>query len=904
MKNFLFKSSLMCLLLAFFVGCNEPDVPGVGNFNLELKTVGEDYVEVYVTAPYAVELAYMVTEKPRVLAAAVIFKSGTSIVVSPGQTVRISRELFHNTEYCLYLVAKLSDMKYSEIAEFKFRTLEYQHTDLVTIVDTYNNGYKAFIKVPQGTKDRGNVIRYSGTSLAWYNVLSARYGSSEEVDLMSIAMNGDPYGQYVKNIRRDTTLVMDDDNTVAIDENGNPVKDDLTNDYITLHDPIVPGEPYVFIAGECKKGDSGDLEDVLGFVSTFEGETYIIPVMEPITAMVKDTTWLDEDKTIIDKVEEKLDTVSWNWTGPHQKVEFMMQEPSLCDATVDIEISDISAVDATINFTMSEGVVRYFYMILDNATYNGILSEYLGGKEEYFQWFLTSYLAAVEWGCVHQTENLEVQAAASFSEGALEGNGKYHVLCTVQGDEKGMTQRYIHKEFTAAKKVLDAPVVEIKAVNTGDPFTATFNIKAPNKDLKFAYWACNYAREFQLMLNANHTYETIVKGNYYMPSEELALINSDKGFDLTVSTLDGEVTRFVLYGYNAEHTYNKIDPKKEGVGWADYEAPMAKKDPKISSPLFKELVGDWTATATIKVNEMLDNDDIVAVEREHKSKVTISASAPELPAAVEEHVYELYTKNSREDVDGMFEELKILSDRFTEYRLAGQNRLLCTGFMDFDYYTEGNGRMIYMSPYDLFKDADYSSVDVPQLMYDFGPKWFLELIEDKNGNVEVVVPFHSLQLPPMHAWPGYPFYVGGVGEGGAFYDSVEGTPGFPVEIEDDYSKITIKPIIRQTPYYMNALGMTGNTGQMELVATVVSDIVLTREPIVEDTAPVVSAPSQVRAVDMNGAPVKELPKARKFKSMTKLVEPKTYKVDENPNVVTMEMVNATTEKILKHYNLK
>ena len=58
-------------------------------------------------------------------------------------------------------------------------------------------------------------------------------------------------------------------------------------------------------------------------------------------------------------------------------------------------------------------------------------------------------------------------------------------------------------------------------------------------------------------------------------------------------------------------------------------------------------------------------------------------------------------------------------------------------------------------------------------------------------------------------------------------------------------------------------------------------------------------------MSVDGTPMSELPKAKVMKSMTKF-EPKPrieYEVDETPNVVTMDMVNAAGEKILKHFGL-
>jgi hypothetical protein len=189
------------------------------------------------------------------------------------------------------------------------------------------------------------------------------------------------------------------------------------------------------------------------------------------------------------------------------------------------------------------------------------------------------------------------------------------------------------------------------------------------------------------------------------------------------------------------------------------------------------------------------------------------------------------------------------------------------------------------------------------LIYDFGPKWFMEVLEDGR----VIVPFNSTYMPPMHNWPGYPFYVGAVAGEYAVIDATQEIPGFPVEISADGNTITVKPIVAGGENcYMNAVGMSPNG--LEIIATVVSEIVLTRgwtEPEQPATA-FVAAPSKVQAVTMNGKAVSKLPKRSIIKSMTDLkVEPRReYKVDETPNVVTKEMVDATSAKILNYYNVR
>ncbi len=892
MKKSFFKFlsfSLAALMMGLFASCgpqnlpesDEPDEPkdpsgitdpNVGDFRLEIKAITADYVEFLVTAPSKVDVAYQVLSEERQFSPAVLFKDekkSTYLTVSPGDVIKVNENVFQDRMHYFYAAAKLDEMNYSKVEALEFKTPRYEFTELVTVVDTYNDGYKVHITVPQETKDRGNVIRYGSTSLAWYNLLKNSKGG-DAVDVNAIVANGNPYGNFVKN---DSTVISNDRNVIALDEDGEPILDS-DGQQIDIHDPITPGEPTIFLAGECRWGSPDEFAEIMGFHMP-ETYSYSIPLFD------------------------------WDngWSGAFQKKTFFTKVPDLCEATVQVEIpeDEITVTDAMIYFTMEEGVKTYFYMILDNSTYNQILSIYLDGNEDWFQWFLTSYIAFYEWGVVGYTENRYTNAAAGFVE-PLTGGETYHVLVTVLGEDNGSAQNFVHKTFKAKEKTKRAPVIEVTAVENGDPYLATFNVKAPNKDVVGSYWACNYSRDFELLFNAKYTYADILKGNYSFTSEELADLNSDEGLTISFPTLDGEVTRFAAYGCNDEYTFNYIDPDKEGAGWADYRAPMAEKKAAVNSPLFEVLEGDWTATATIIAKENVGGSE-VSYNVQHSSKVTISADAPQLPETLDPSVYELYPKKSKDEIDGMFEELSYLTDQFSEYRLEGQNRLLCNGFIDFDYY-KNPGRLTYRTPYELFVAKNYNSVDVPMLMYDFGPKWFLEVLEDGS----VIVPFNQTYLPPMHNWPGFPFYVGGVTGEYAFLDATTETPGFPVEISDDYNTITVKPIVAGGENcYMNAVGVAD--GELQIVATIISEIVLTRgwtEPEVPEETPA-SVPATVKAVTMDGMAVSELPKARIIKSMTDLPAREAraeYKLDETPNVVTKEMVEKTSKKILKYFNVE
>ena len=892
MKNLLklLVVTALCAFSCVFTGCQEK-LKG-NEFSLSVKEAGADFITLAVTASKPMEIAYKVTTKAQLVTPAVLFKTGEVIEVADGDVIELREGIQQDTHYYVYAVARFDETTYSERISLEATTTKYEFNELITIVETYLDGYKAHITVPQETKDRNHAIRAGSMPLSWYYLMTSSKGQTT-VDVQAIASNGNPYEGHMFT---DSTIVLNDKNVILLDEKGNPVLDE-NNEQIDIHDPIVPGEPTILIAGETYYGTPEEFNYVVGYTAPTM-DSWSVPYFDP----------------------EKRE-----WLGAFQKKEFFTKEPTLCDATVEIDIpeDEITVTDAMIYFEMSDDAYSYFYIVLDNSTYNQILSTYLNGNEDWYRWFLTSYIGFYEWGIFPETENIAVNAASSFVE-PLTGGETYHVLVTVFGDEDGATQRFIHKTFKAKDKTKVAPVIDVTAIESSDPYSVTFNIKAGAdskgnvQPIMGAFWVCNYARDFELMFNADYTYATLLKNmGWTFSSEEIAQVNSPEGLTVTFPTLDGEVTRFAAYGCNDEYTFNVID-EEHTAGWADCKSPLAESVAPVSSELFTLLEGDWTASAKLRAMQQEPDGSILTYHVDHKSKINISASAPELPATLDESVYGLYAGTpekpgkSKEEVDNMYEELKELSDLFTESRLVGQNRLLCSGFMDFDPAAPqlGVNRLEFRSPYDLFVATDYSSVDVSQLIYDFGPKWFLQIQEDGS----VIVPFHSMMLPPMSNWPGYAFYTGGVADGMAFYDSNESYPGFPVEISDDLNTITIKPIVLNDGatdyyYYMNAIGVS-QQGGLEIISTVITDIVLKRgwtETAAASSKVACSASANsVTAINMDGSYVNELPKAVVCKSMTefKAQELPSYTRKEKANVVTKEMVDETSAKILRKYNLQ
>ena len=869
----LLKVSFWATLFAFclsFVGCQKE---GVGDFSLSIKEVGADYVDVRVTAPNSVEMYYVISEEAMLVSDAVLKKTGTAVAVEPGQILRISEGVVQDTHYNLYAVAGLSNGEFSERISLEFTTKKYTFDETVKIVETYYDGFKVHVTVPEKVKEAGHVLRYGYTSLATYNKATKLYGTT---DVARLIQNGNIGGRYIKN---DSTMVYNTDNLYEI----------VDGEELDIHEDIFPNEPGLFLVGEFRWGASKEeIEQEIGISGWYP--SYIIPLYDWNTAQ---------------------------WTGEFQKVEFKMKAPEELQADFNVDVYDITPLDAKIYFEPDDNVYMYVYMIMDDATYNTLAD--LCGGEENVQWFIASVGGYYE-GATMGMGTMEINATSMFTE-PLNKDTRYRILINAWGDPQGKSQKFVVEEFRTKAATQPRPVIEVTALEANDPYFASFNIKA-GKDkngnvqpIAGAYYAVNYTREWQLQFNMDATYESLLKGNYSFTADELAQINSPEGLNFSVYTLDGEVTRMAVYGCNDEYTFNTVDPTDQEIangiarGWADYAAPYAEGNGPASSydAVAQKLSGEWTASAKLRAKQIVDEEtgDFEYYNVTHKSRIEISSKMPELPYPMPDSVYTIYGGN-KADVDGMYEELQMLSDMFEEYRLRGHSRLLGTGFLDFDYYSTG-GRLDWYAPYDLFLARDYVSVDVAQLIYDFGPKWFFEVQADGS----VIIPFSTYYIPPMHNWPGYAFYVGGVGEtnGGqvAIYEATAEYPGFPVEISEDGNKIVIKPIdYNGTLLYMNALGFSDDAimqGTVEIVAPVISEITLTRGWNGAKSNLNNVAPEKVSAKMMtfDGTPAKA-PMVRKVGSMTDFNEVAKVKTVETVTIATEKNLDAfMTEQVEKTF---
>lgn len=819
---------LIAVMCSIMSGCKPTDK---NPFSVKIHEVGPGYVEVQVTAPNPVQIAYIVDTKEQLMNnPAVMFTKGDVVNVKPDDVIRIDKNLKEETKYWLYLVAKLDAQNYSDIYTLPFTTTAYDFDELLTVVGRDYDGYQMRVTVPDDTKERRNAIRYNQCCIMMYNYMS---GSD---DYSSLLYNGARY------TTENTTLVYSED--VNWYETGSDSDGDGEIDLDTYYNPISPGEPVVFVAGEFSwMEDTEEYKDCyFDYPSGWE-PGYYIPMLD--TLYYETGANKQSSMGIIDGYEISRPMDDY-WTGAFQRKHFRVREPELLDAGVEVKLAAASPIDLTFEFWPDDEVTQYAFGVFDDAMYNQVL-ELLNGNEDYMQWMVTSYFAAYTFGTKVASGPVQANLTTFYYQDAIKENTDYHVFVTAMGNSAATSQSFQKFTFRTTEKVLDEPEIIVTEVEDEvTPYEAVFNIKCTTASkgipVTECYYAANYLRDWLLAINGGSTYFGIVTGNKaysYFTADEVEEINSEEGLTIRIPTVDGETTRLVVVGYNEEYTPNDLNYEfiEECPAVADCTTPYTDPKPYVDEDLYLDLVGDWTATAML-------TDSKGEKTFEHSSKITLAADLYDYPETLDDEVYKIYEETGnngkdKEEVDAMWYEFKQLAEEVTVERLQNQNRLVGIGWLNADSY----GRLDARTPYDLFVATDYNSVDVSSLYNDYGPKWYLETSKDAQGNVTYSIPIDANFLPPAANWS-VPFYLGAM-EKDAYMTITYGegwTPSFPVTVSADRNTITIHPLVHEdVNYYPNMIGIDYMMQQTLLENPVISEIVLTRGWTEEESANVQSS---------------------------------------------------------------
>ncbi|MBQ6687678.1 MAG: hypothetical protein IJN02_00425 [Bacteroidales bacterium] len=853
-------------VLSVVFGCKQPEeeTPAGKEPALEvtLENITPSSADLLIRTQNIMEVAYVINDHEMDnMTPMVVFKSGITQKASGTDRITVS-DLESESDYVVYVAAKVDEStQYDDVVMLEFSTAAYEFTDLVTVIEKDMDSFKVHIKTGDniGPGQDQNAIRYGVITLPFYLDLL----STGRTDAEALTDNGR------MKVTASRELYYGPDN-VYVDENLNPVPEDEADplEHYYLHDYFSPGEPLVFLAGEFEWG-----EDEFGrgwdhFIPLFDYEAWFAQYIPPTTPLLE--------------VAEMQDQY---WSGEFQRTFITLDTPALLDGGVTIEPVSSSAIDASFNVIPDDNVYSYHVGIMDQGIYEDVL-KFLGGNEDYLQWFLTSYYA---WRFGLAQTYMGGQKINLTNQIYAQPNTTYHVMVTCFGDQGGTVQSFQRTTISTTGYTLPLPDVDVTAVEDGKySDRVKFNIKAPAGDLVKGFWACNYVREFELLRNVEYTYPDIISGGVALTPAEIAAINSPEGYDIWFTSPPAETWRLGVLGYNAEDRTNTFE--RGDNSFADCSTRQLDPAVYVKTDLYDKLVGDWTAKARIlSVYDENGNTESTetgykSFEREIESKVTISRGV-DYVSPMPESLFDIYKprvdengnqiesdEDFRRRVTDVYNGFCTMADDFTKYNVDWQNRLLCTGFA-LDKYAYG---LNVASPWDLFTSSTYGSYDNGQIFYDFGPKWYLEFYKE-DGVVKARVPMNTELMYPFSNWDGYNYHLLPYSSeknetlGSFGYDDGD-MPLYgysPVEISADAQTITLKALIADgAEYYLTPQYFT--YGSPSMAYAVVSEIVLTKgwngDGQQQDAVPGVASLARPRMVDpdnnlMTGIKMMTAPKA-------------------------------------------
>ena len=931
---------MLCTIFAIgagITGCSKDDTRS--QFPV-LTAVGEatgyNSAKVTVTSDVIGEYAYLALPASEVAPdAAVVFKEGT-VVTAPATFSTFNVTLDNGadvalSDYVVYVAGKVASYDgastdfYKEVIEVPVTTLDF--TDDVTILRTSAEGMDVHVRFPAQVAAQNKVVKWGLTNIAQYNSKikgNTWFGASADVSFLEL--NDDVYPGYI--LRRDTTMHIDNNTRWVRDANGELIYDEWTGEANYYWDFVAPGEPLYLIMSEASLG-----EHAYGW-----GEGYYVFPFDMMSWSDAVMAWSWGETPEFPDQEGYWEDGAW-----HKRILTVTNEPKPYAGKVSIQAADLTPHNAVVNFIPDENNAPFMYTLclMDHATYQQILDTYLDGNEEYMQWFVTSYFASMVVGTysVPGTTPMQIPLSEFFWE--INPGNVYHAFAVAMDGEEvydemygenvlqadPSAQSFAQITFQMPDYTMEAPVLEVTALEPTSAFQARFNVKnVSDIPVVEASYAANYVREFNKELSYS-SYSEIVsnnKGYADFSYDEVEAINSAEGLIVEFDSREEAQTRLAVMGWNQEGRPSNPD-SEDGLGWADAWSGSVPDAERIESDYFTSLAGTWTATATVKKQQYDWQTGSYSwiEETEVSCDVTIGdVTYPELT----DDVYQIYEENgvSKEETDVYYAQFEEQAAHFNA-KTRGQNRILCTGWgFDISSYSPAYSPVRHARPWDLFVDTSgYNSSTVDVMFYDFGPKWFLQVAQDGS----LFIPVNINRVVPLTTWTsGSPYYLvaANAETSTALYmpldpannDDVTKWNNIPVEVSEDGNTITIKAFDYEgTTYYPNVV--YDSHGQLGFFETQnFGDVVLTRKSDTVtgqavDTATVrrgAAAAAANKAFQQlksaNGAiyaPVKEMTKSlTPLKGNTKKVEFKKL----NAKQFTAEQIDANLKKMAEKQNAK
>ncbi len=848
MKKQLFKLMALfvaALLIVGFTACSEdpevdpvteivPPEPGPEDeenlFTVETTSVEATMVNFKVTTKGISKVHYLVDEGATLSATELLITTrGKELPnISDGDNSATISGFQANKEYAVHFAATTTkDEFFGEVRTVTFTTGNFAGE--ITFFDITKDSFSVHVNFPEDVKERGNVLKWGFADDLIF----------KGVNLYAEALNRhDKLGTYFDDSK---TFVFDNS-----EESSYPKLEDGSYDYEAwLYEPIVPGQPLTFMVGEfeyVEKGELGyDYKDADGdwMYGDYTGgyhepgwyhalfDYYGYTGSELFGGGPHDPKLQTNTLVSSPLAEEVFTDQHEYWSGYFRMFKFRTQAPDLLDGHIEIDDSGLKPNGGIIKLTPTENVAFYLAGIFTDETWEQFLNALPDRNPETIQWGLTSSMAFMSYGVVQLSGNTDLNPNDIWLY--PDTDTRYRLVLIGMGDENGYTQFYQEHFYRLPKPTLPAPTIKVKAIDTPEgeessPYELWFNVKSPSQSADLVLYACDTKFAWDKAL-VSSSYSDIIKQGHYFLEEEVLAVNSEEGMNIKFEGLQpGKTYGVGVLAINSEGTYSV-------ASYAEATTAAEELPARVESDLFSALTGDWTISAeilyTIYNNETLES----TVEREVRTTPVHIGDMTFNRDVVTQAIYDNFASSQRnrmtkEQVDAELASIESTFAAFNE-QTRNYNRICCQGYDLYSippYYEYSS--TAYISPETLFTAASkdrYTYVDAAGLLYDFGPKWYLEV--DAQGNV--TMPFNVATMDPTLGYSG--LYIMGVNstnlQAMEMIMRVNGQTGhFPVEISDDRNTMTIKPLeIDGEKYYPHCVGLDGSC-----LAFIQGDITLKR----------------------------------------------------------------------------
>ncbi len=723
----LFSAFLTMLLVvgSFAVSCTKDDTSSSSTISVSLSEAAATSATFSFNASSATEYAYKVYKSGESVAT-----NGLVLFTDADETFTVDDSnsssctvygLEGSTSYTVAFAFKRANGNYT-VQSVDVTTVDYDDEKMIYIISAERNTVKFHFNMPEGTK-----YRYALVDRSSYELYKLEYGYN---DMLYLEFGTKAEGPLTVTVNDNDITGYDDDGTAQIQY-------------------VKPGMSFVVMLVECDENYNALCE-------------YSEVTSAPAASTSAVSTRAVEPNT--DVYSEKCGDDVLNMTGLYAKQTFTTRVPLEAEGDVGISITTTERT-ASISITPTSEVLRIGYAVWETAMLEYL--ESLVGTD--------GLVTAAQNDLVSATEAVEYEESIS-------PNTPYTLMVIYISDEEELTRSVKLVEFTALESELPEVVLEITACDASytsggyiNPYKVAFNIKAPNQDCTRLSMVMDYSRVFYPEINAmtgatqedNITSLILTYGTEYTSAYDLAMfnaINSDEGYSMEFDSEEDTESILAILSFNAdEKTYlakgtsmSAVEPAKE----------------TLTTDFFSDIDGYWTATynyyseySGVEYNDeftMLVTDDPLFGAPE-----TFDSSHADYSQLYNYYVGRGITLGYTTDAAKEYATTQIQTD-FNDFLTVGkhfqekykaQNRKVIFGF---ELDAASGGLLTNHSPWDLFCDLDHATYDVEQIFHDYGPKIFIEVVQNEAGENEIVMNSDYSMVPPFFSYYGVEFGFGGL----------------------------------------------------------------------------------------------------------------------------------------------